>query len=302
MTLLRLIILGFLVTISIGTLAQDNEASLDNRGYGLYVPSSYDEAGEETLPLVIALHGFGDTWENFYPATGFIGLAESENFIVAFPQGYLRQWNDGSVGDHYEDDVQLLRDLVTRVDRDYRVDFDRIYLAGFSNGGTMVYKAACNAPDLFAGIAAVGGTMRTAQTDSCEDAQLPVVIIHGTADTVVSFDGSDSRFSVPRATLFWAEQNDCNLEEAPNVTDSRSSDGYSSFFYEDCPNGDLVLMHSLEDIGHTWAGAEAYVRGLSPQRPYLDTARIIWGFFDLAYQAELEAEQSPEMTPEANEN
>lgn len=290
-----------LLSTSMTSFAQTDGASLDERGYGLYIPTSYDEEATNNLPLVIALHGFGDTWENFYQATGLVNRAEQDNFIVAFPQGYLNQWNDGSIGDHEEDDIQLLRDLITRIERDYRVDTERIYLVGFSNGGTMVFRAACEAPDLFAGIVSIAGTMRSAQAPDCEEASLPVMIIHGTGDEVVPFEGSVYRYSVTSGVTFWAMQNGCDLESVPPFNDALFRNGFRTYFFEDCPNGNYVLFHAIENGGHSYPGAGAYFQGLTPQPAFTDTARLIWGFFEITYQAKLSAEDTPEITPEATE-
>ncbi len=301
MRIVKIIIPILLLCFGVTTLAQTEGASLDERGYGLYIPTSYDEAGTEELPLVIALHGFGDTWENFYPATGLINRAEQGNFIVAFPQGYLRQWNDGSIGDHEEDEIQLFRDLIARVQRDYRVDEDRIYLVGFSNGGSMVFKAACEAPDLFAGIASIAGTMRSAQSENCEDASLPVLIIHGTGDEVVPWEGSVYRYSVTSGVTFWAMQNSCDLEAVPPFNEELFRNGFSTYFFEDCEDGNFVMLHAIENGGHTIPGSGFYIRDLVPQPQQGDTARLIWSFFELTYQAQQSADENPEITPEATE-
>ncbi len=291
----------FLLLISSVSQAQTEGASLDERGYGVYVPSTYDANGEDELPLLIALHGFGDTWQNFSLAHGFNLAAEQANFIVATPQGYLNQWNAGDRGDHYEDDIQLLRELIERIDRDFRIDHERIYLAGFSNGSTMTYYVACNAPDLVDGIAAVGGTMWRGIFDTCdEDTTLPVFMMHGTGDTVVSFYGGGGRVAVSEATVLWAERNGCNTEDVPEFDEAFFRNGYAVYLYEECPDGNIVMMEALEDVGHVWVGFDYYVRGTFPPAIQIDTARLIWGFFDYSYQLKTEAD-APEVTPEATE-
>lgn len=303
--LFRLSFIALLLFVMSVALAQTEGASLDERGYGLYIPTTYGEDGEDALPLVIALHGFGDTWDNFADASGLMLVAEHANFIVAFPQGYLRQWNDGSQGEHYEDDVQLLRDLIERIDRDYRIDHERIYLAGFSNGSTMTYHAACEAPDLFAGIAAISGTMRFGTYDNCdENTALPILMIHGTGDLVVPFNGNraNRRMSVPDAVLTWAEHNGCNTEDVPEFDESRFRNGFTIYYYDDCLDDNIVMLHALEGVGHTWVGAEYYFRGMFPPQLQFDTAQMIWGFFERSHRLKTATDDNPEMTPEATES
>lgn len=301
--LFRVTFIALLLLTTSMVFAQTEGASLDERGYGLFVPTSYDEDGDDELPLLIALHGFGDSWENFALASGFTLVGEQANFIVAYPQGYLRQWNDGGRGDHYEDDVQLLRDLIERIDRDYRVDHERIYLTGFSNGSTMTYYAACEAPDLFAGIAAVGGTMWQGTYDNCdEDTTLPVLMIQGTGDTVVPFNGGRGRMSIPDTVLTWAEHNACNTEDVPTFDERLFANGYTIYFYEDCPDGNIVMLNALQGINHTWVGGEYYVRGSFPPALPFDTARLIWAFFERSYQMKTATADNPEITAEATES
>jgi len=62
-----------------------------------------------------------------------------------------------------------------------------------------------------------------------------------------------------------------------------------------------VMLHVLEGGEHVWPGFEAYLEGGSPRAPHLDTARILWGFFEVSYQARQDAANNPEITPEATE-
>lgn len=280
--------------------AQSEGASLDERGYGLYIPTSYDEDGDDVLPLVIALHGFGDTWENFYPATGLIPLAESENFIVSFAQAHLREWNDGRSGSHDEDDVQLLQDLITRIDRDYRIDLERVYLVGFSNGGSMVFQAVCQAPDVFAGVVSIAGSMLHLHSDACETVQTPVLFIHSMADNVVPFEGTGSRLEVTDATSYWVNANECDISNVDPYDPDAFRNGFQNYFFDNCPNGNLVMLHILEALPHMYPGGVEYFTEETPA-PQFDTARLIWGFFDIAYTVQQDDAANAEVTPEATE-
>jgi polyhydroxybutyrate depolymerase len=291
-----LLLILFLFTINVFAQTEEEFQTLEERGYGIYIPSGYD--GSEDLPLVLALHGFGDEWHNFSRASGWMTIAEEYNFIVAFPNGYLRQWNDGGRGDHYEDDVWMLQVMIERVAQDYRINRERIYLAGFSNGGTMVYKVACEAPTVFAAIASVGGTMRYNQ-DCPATAQLSVMIIHGTGDAVVPFTGGDGRYSAPESARFWTFQNNCETEGIPYYDSSHFVNRIASYDYENCDGGHQVKFYVIEDFPHSWPGALEYNYGVAPH-PTMDAPRLIWEFFEASYLSEQAA--SAESTPEATES
>jgi len=55
------------------------------------------------------------------------------------------------------DDVGFLKELVSRIASDFAVDTNRVYVSGFSNGAMMANRIACEASELFAAVALVGG-------------------------------------------------------------------------------------------------------------------------------------------------
>src|SRR5690606_30404173 len=69
---MKYLLLGIWVLFLMGIPAQA-QASLEERGYGVYVPTGYNG---QAVPLVIALHGSGDNYNNFARATGLAGVAE----------------------------------------------------------------------------------------------------------------------------------------------------------------------------------------------------------------------------------
>jgi dienelactone hydrolase len=164
--------------------------------YRVYVPTSYK--GERAYPLVIALHGNGVTEDNFF--TGFGGqlpkLAEERGYIVAAPLGYRV---DGGYGrnngsrtleelpklDLSEKDVMHVIDLTKR---DYKVDPNRIYVAGHSMGGGGARFLAPKYTQLFAAIApfAAGGDPSTMEKMK----HIPQFVVHGDADTTASVEQS----------------------------------------------------------------------------------------------------------------
>lgn len=277
-------------TILLLVLPIQAQTSLEERGFGAYVPSTYT-AESDPLSLVIALHGFGDTYENFALGTGWLEAAETENFVAAFPQGHLRQWNDGSRGEHYEDDVAIILDLIELIAAEINIDRDRIYLVGFSNGGTMVYRAACETSGIFAGVAAVGGTMRLDQ-DCDESAATSMVILHGTADDVVPYTGSASnrRYDVRDATAIWRDINNCT-DEAPDLFELGFENDLAVQRYQDCDDGKQVMLYLVDGLPHTWMGS--YERFYNqPVRPAYDATSVIWAFFEAAHRTERLAEQN----------
>ena len=141
------------------------------REYFLHIPASYSE--NSAVPLVFMLHGTGGDGDKMYVGSGWAELAESENFIAVFPSSMRYKIDDGGElknitkwnhtpdaewtfqpGETGKDDIKFLRRVVNEVVGAYNIDAQRIYLNGFSNGGSMAAKCAVEMSDILAAVAA----------------------------------------------------------------------------------------------------------------------------------------------------
>jgi polyhydroxybutyrate depolymerase len=88
------------------------------------------------------------------------------------------------------DDVAFLRELVVRSVADAGADPARVAIAGFSNGALMASRAACDMTDQLASVVLVSGSGPRDMTQRCKPSRaLPVMVVFGTADTVVPYEG-----------------------------------------------------------------------------------------------------------------
>ena len=112
------------------------------RTYLLHVPAHYDTI--RRAPLVIVLHGHGESAENFEKYTGMSDKADDEGFIAVYPQalGDPSDWHTAIDGPSRRDDIAFVRDIIDLLEHKYRIDHRRIYAAGHSNGGIMTYRLA----------------------------------------------------------------------------------------------------------------------------------------------------------------
>ncbi|MCH8249452.1 MAG: hypothetical protein IH913_07590 [Proteobacteria bacterium] len=87
------------------------------------------------------------------------------------------------------DDVGFLKSLVRVISTDFKIDSNSFFVSGFSNGAMMTNRIACEASDLFAGAALVGG--RIERGFECTPAnRLPLLQMNGGQDRTVPHDGS----------------------------------------------------------------------------------------------------------------
>lgn len=165
------------------------------RPVNVYVPSSYD--GHTPIPLVILLHGYGQSGEAAADWLRLSSVAESLGVLWCAPgsrtdKGGNQFWNatdaccdfDGSG----EDDASYLRDLIREIAAHSAVDRKRVYLIGLSNGAFMAYQMALLHADLVAGVAAIAGMTSFERPDGPSQ-PVNILHIHGTADTTVAYGG-----------------------------------------------------------------------------------------------------------------
>ncbi len=125
-----------------------------------HLPTGYD--GSRAVALVVALHGYSDKGDQFAVTTGWEPVADVGGFIVVFPNGGLTVggdfgWNNFVFDGSAPDDVGFLLALIARLEADYRVDANRVFMTGFSNGAGMTHNFAGIHGPVLAGLGVVSG-------------------------------------------------------------------------------------------------------------------------------------------------
>src|SRR5207249_2869923 len=147
-------------------------------------------------PLVVVLHGAGATGGEVERRYHWDPLAEREHFVVVYPQGMGRRWDD--VGTR---DVGFLRMVVVDVSARTSIDPRRVFVTGISNGGVMTYRAGCGLAGTVAAIAPVAAWF----PDCLPATPVSVVHIHGLEDEILSFEGGSGTPPVPTGLAAWRD-------------------------------------------------------------------------------------------------
>jgi len=118
----------------------------------LSVPQSYDK--NRPTPLLIALHGHGGNAEAFHDL--WKTAADSMNVILLVPQGEINLDKNifHSWGEHTEDIIFSALDIVNN---HLHLDREKIFLTGFSLGGSKSYELGLKHSNVFRGIAPICG-------------------------------------------------------------------------------------------------------------------------------------------------
>ena len=144
-------------------------------------------------PLVVALHGWWNDPAALAASSGLDAYADARGFLLAYGVGVSWSWNAGSccglAAASGVDDVAYLADVVAAVASRHLVDRRRVYVLGFSNGGMMAERAACERPEVFAAAGSVAGPLLV---DCASPLPVRFVHLHGLDDTTVPYLGGYS--------------------------------------------------------------------------------------------------------------
>ena len=263
----------------------------EKREFLVHVPAG--EPPATGWPAIIAYHGAFTTPEATESYTRLSELAESEGFVVFYPKGERRLWNDGRMPDEH-DDVAFTDALIDHAISSYEVDEARVYATGISNGGFMSHRVACDLSDRIAAVAPVAGTLSEPLADRCDPAKpVPMMLFLGTDDDLVAYEGGElgGRFggrtygtmlSAEDSAQNWAAFDGC-AREHPVETHDQLADGTSveTRRWTECEGGGEVVLHTIVGGGHTWPGADE-VPFLGTTTEELDANATMWAFFRAA--------------------
>lgn len=252
---------------------------------------------DATGPLVIVLHGALQDAATFRSQTRFADMA-ARGATVIFADGLSKSWADGRRPEERSgrtpppdvDDVRFLDALIARFGAGRAV-----HLVGASVGGMMALRYACDRAASVASLTVFIGAMPRSLLDACRPAgPVPLLIVNGTADPVVPFEGSSfanpRRLAIPPTALtiaFWRRVNGCEPADGPvrPLPDLTTED--RSTLVEvgsTCPEGRAVTLLRVEGGGHRLPStrpatlAPAAARMFGAQNRDADAADIAWGF------------------------
>ncbi|MFM2419481.1 MAG: hypothetical protein RL385_4204, partial [Pseudomonadota bacterium] len=246
----------------------------DVRGYKLHIPPSYKP--ETGMPLVFAIHGLGQNAVMFaVDGAGWPKKSDAAGFILVMPTGNTQNtdgtwnasgsWNAGEccggAAQAGVDDVELIRAILKDVSAHVNVDLSRVYATGFSNGGFLSFRLACEAADLFAAVAPASGAIGSPDiapmgvgnsnfTQCSPSAKVSVLAMHGTGDPLVPYG-----YMKPSLDHI-AKANGCSTSTAPAKAPTSAGDT-TCVSYSGCPDGIEVTGCTVADGGHCWYGSSS---------------------------------------------
>jgi polyhydroxybutyrate depolymerase len=274
--------------------------TLEHDGYQrtflIHVPTALSK--QRPTPLVFVFHGGGGNGEQTARLTHFDREADRQGFIVVFPNGLYKNWNDGRSPDvsreHQEniDDVGFIVAIIDTMRNVFTIDTRRIYATGISNGGFFSHYLAARRSDLIAAIAPVSGGIAIPFDRVFHPSKpVSVLIIQGTKDPLVPYGGGGvlrgrrgSLIPTEEAVRKWTSVDGCtDGPVSESLPDRDPDDGCTEekTSWASCTGGTAVEFLRIEGGGHTWPGGAQYLPILLIGRVCrdFDATEEIWEFF-----------------------
>jgi polyhydroxybutyrate depolymerase len=190
----------------------------------VYPPTKETDAA----PVVFAFHGHGGTAKSAARSFHFQDLWPEAIVVymqgvptpgrLTDPQGKRNGWQH-DVGDHEDRDVRFFDAVLESLRKEHKIDEDRVYATGHSNGAAFTYVLWAARPEVLAAVAPSAGGSRSIRSLQ----PLPALHIAGRNDPLVKFAGQQLVMAAVRRINGCAEEGkewatDCLIYESDQGT------------------------------------------------------------------------------------
>ncbi len=264
------------------------------RSYELHVPPSLP--ANQPVALVLVFHGGAGSGKSTERLTNFSAMADQQGFVVAYPDGVGRQWHDQpdtTPEAKAIDDVGFISALIDRLSQAFRIDSNRVYATGISNGAGLSYRLACELSGKIAAIGPVAGALGVTEVNQCHpDHAVAVIDFHGTGDPVINYNGGTVKLgknppvllSTPDTIARWRQIDGCpapGQAQALPHRDAADTTHVERQLSGSCRAGTAVDAYIIAGGGHTWPGGPQYLpeRAVGKVNKDINATDLIWNFF-----------------------
>lgn len=252
---------AYAIPMSPGNYVRHVSVNGDERTYRIHLPAGYDAS--TPLPIIFAFHGTSASAVVLERETSFDRISDSLGFFVVYPEGLHRGWN---VGDccrfsfvKHKDEKAFTMKILDELTLGLRLDTTRVYVTGYSDGGTLSLLLACGASSRITAVASVAGTLLDPLPACNLSRPVPVMIIHGTGDHNIPYEGRQGgpgyirgnhhEHSAPEVAQFWINRDSCAT--SPVLSRIRSVEKAAYI----CGGGQAeVLFYTIYNGQHGWPG------------------------------------------------
>ena len=286
------------------------------RSYKLYVPSGY--TGQETVPLVVMLHGCTQNPNDFAAGTSMNVLAEEHTFLVAYPAqaqnaNMQKCWNWFKASDQQrgQGEPAIIAGITRQVVEEYNIADGRVYVAGMSAGGAMAAIMGATYPDLYSAVGVHSGLAPGAAQDLVSalsamqgggaskphqdapsggpEVSVPVIVFHGDRDTTVHPRNAEQLLAYYRtADAAPGSRNAVGKPVPPiAVRNGQVPNGhaYTRATQRDAEGRPIMELWTVHGLAHAWSGGSSAGSYTDTKGP--DASAEMVRFFDQQHPTEL---------------
>ncbi|MBN1254618.1 MAG: hypothetical protein JXA50_05030 [Deltaproteobacteria bacterium] len=270
------------------------------RTYIVHIPPQCDP--QKALPLVLVFHGGGGNAKQALDSYGLVEKADSEGFVLVTPNGTgrlknrLLTWNVGFgfgyAMRHNIDDIGFTQKLIKEIEDTIRIDPQRIFATGISNGGILCHFLAAKLSGKIAAIAPVVATIGGKRSigeqyilPSQPNEAVSVIAFNGLLDEHIPYSGGLQKKSVGKRVWvksaqemhsFWTKANQCT--STPHI-EVNKHDEYKKITYDKGINDSEVIQYLIFNQGHAWPGEKKPRWGADTPSKTVNATELMWEFF-----------------------
>ncbi len=275
------LILFFLFTLCVRLQAKDLDKKMYvdqlEREYLIHLPDDY--SSNSVYPVIFALHGGGGNYKNTVTQYNLNAVGDTHHFITVYPNALNKSWSMEKVGSRVKgnrqdiDDVKFISTLMDTLVKYYHADADAFFCTGISRGGIFSLFLADHLSDRIKAIAPVCASIpQSIAADYAFKHPTPVLLINGTDDPLIPFNGGYGSFSKANRTKenYFIPTDElvkkiCALNECignpqrytfPNLEQRNLCTAEKTIFF--CTGANFTYIKIIQG-GHTWPGGKQYL-------------------------------------------
>jgi len=253
------------------------------REFFIHIP---EQCKGKPSPVVFALHGgSASSGLAMHLKVDYTPVADREGFVVIYPSG-IEGWNNGvkhkyTGGVNTSDDLGFFRAMFDTLIADGTADARRIYITGGSNGAVMNYKLLSEMADRIAGAGIVVATLPTVVLTWPKPSRpVPVVIMLGTKDPMMPWEGTRGQQSAQATIDFWKSVNGCTGEGVKKEFPDKDPNDGCRVRSESWVGKAPMVFYTLDGHGHGFPMQKAtFGEATGPKTRDISAPEEFWKFF-----------------------
>lgn len=280
-----------------------------SRRYAIYIPQNI---GTSPVPLIFELTGGQVNIEDMTGQSGnksphklWMNIADDEKFIVVYPEGLNGSsgkptWNDcreNFIVNSNADDVHFISTLIDEISLNHKIDQNRIYASGPSNGGMMALRLAVELSDKIAAVAATIAAVSDVSDCGQPVNPISVLFMNGTNDNYLPYNGGTignppnpdhgSVFPTETSVKIWTTFNQTDtIPVVFGFPDLDTDDGgiVTKYTYSNGIERTQVVLYKVNGGGHSAPSIKEQYSVLfellfNKQNHDIEMTTEVWNFF-----------------------